>query len=288
MYRAIFESNLPGLLSMEEQSRRMTQWQRSGLNTVIVQVDAGTGGCWPSSIMPHDQRVKLSDEPLRRFVDGCHDAGLSVVLDFAVGCFATWATPLVRPDLAEGGPPQMYNYWNPAFRAWKSDAIAECAAYVDADAVALDYLRTGRDPKAGEAPAAEMVLDVIRQVRAKIDRSYPLVSVNNAVYAPSKREGVDIAGWLDMGAVDVACLFNYTDPYPVHYATGLDASRLWLLSGNYDLVNGKATARNGLTVGKDWRQIMRQVRPAGVGLYLANLLTDDQVFHLNGTQRMIA
>lgn len=281
--RFIFESNLPGWLPATEQARRIAQWQAAGLDAVMVQVDAGTGSCWPSSIMPKDSRVNLADEPLRRFVDGCHEAGLTVVLDFTCGLFATYINPPIKPEYTSPALAGFYNYWNADFRAWKSDAIAECAAYVDADAVALDYLRTGRDPQSGEAPSAEVVLDFLAQVRLKVDAGYPLISVNNAVYATSTREGVNLAGWLASGAVEHACVFNYSYPYPVHYVAHLDAAKLWVLSGNYDFVNGAATPRVGRTLGKDWRQIIRQVGPAGIGLYLANLLNDDQAKHLAWT-----
>jgi len=287
MYRAIFESNLPGLLGVEEQARRIAQWQQAGLNAVIVQVDAGTGGCWPSSIMPTDPRINLVDEPLRRFVDDCHEAGLSVVLDFATACFATWANPLVRPDLADGGPPQMYNYWLPEFRDWKSECIAECAAYVDADAIALDYLRSGRNAHDGEDAPATLMTGFIDLVRSKVDASYSLMSMNNAVYVTSPREGVDVVGWLANGLIHAACVFNYSNPYPVRHLDGLDQSRVWALSGNYDMVNGAAASRDGRMVAKDWRHIIRKVEPAGVGLYLANKLTDDQVTRLGHTERMI-
>lgn len=286
--RFMFESQMPGWVSATEEARRIAQWQSAGMDAVMVQVDAGTGACWPSAIMPKDSRVNLADEPLRRFVDACHEAGLSVILDFTCGLFAPYVSPQIKPEYTSPALAEFYNYWNADFRAWKSDAIAECAAYVDADAVALDYLRTGRDPQSGEVSSAEVILDFLAQVRLKVDAGYPLISVNNAVYATSLREGVNIAGWLQSGAVEYSCLFNYSYPYPVHYVAHLDASKLWLLSGNYDFVNGVATPRGGRTLGKDWRQIGRQVGPDGVGLYLANLLNDDQAKHLAWTKEAIS
>lgn len=287
MKRIVFESSLPGIPPEDVQNARIAQWHRAGFNAVMLQVDQGTGSCWPSTLMPPDPRVTLANDPLRRLVDTLHTAGFSVILDFATGLHATWASPPIRPELAEGGAVQMYNYWLPEFREWKSDVIAECAGYVDADAVALDYLRSGRAARPGEESPGSLIAGFLALVRSKLDKSYPLVSVNNAVYAQTPREGVNIAGWLAAGLVDYACLFNYTNPYPVQYSAGLDSSRLWLMSGNYDTVNGQVVKRGGITVAKDWRQIRRQVAPAGIALYLSNQLTDDQAAHLAWTDKAL-
>ena len=276
---AIFESTLPGWSTMDAFSARVQAWKLAGFDTVFLQVDAGTGACWDSTIVPADPRVDLAQEPLRRQVDACHDAGLAVVLVFSTALHATWLTPSVRPEYV-GTIPSLYSFWNADFRAWKSDVIAECVRLVDADGVALDYLRTGREAQGDEASAASVLADFLRLVRGKLDGSCPLMNLNNAVYAQSKREGVEMQAWLDAGLIDQMAVFEYGRPFPAARLSGLDASRLWVITGNYTMVNGTATPQSGLDVAKAWRQVRQSVSPYGVGLYLANLLTDEQARHV--------
>ena len=267
---------------MDAFSARVQTWKLTGFDTVFLQVDAGTGACWDSTIVPADPRVDLAQEPLRRQVDACHEAGLAVVLVFSTALHATWLTPSVRPEYV-GTIPILYSFWNADFRAWKSDVIAECVRLVDADGVALDYLRTGREAQGDELPAATAVSDFLRLVRGKLDGSCPLMNLNSAVYAQSKREGVEMQAWLDAGLIDQMAVFEYDRPFPAARLSGLDASRLWVITGNYTMVNGTATPQSGLDVAKAWRQVQHQVLPYGVGLYLANLMTDEQAEALRHT-----
>jgi hypothetical protein len=106
------------------------------------------------------------------------------------------------------------------------------------------------------------------------------LNLNNAVYAQSTREGVDMQEWLGSGLIDQMAVFEYGRPFPAARLSGLDTSRLWVITGNYTMVNGTATPQSGLDVAKAWRQVRHAVAPYGVGLYLANLLTDEQARHV--------
>lgn len=279
MRHAIFESTVPGWSTMDAFSARVQAWKLAGFDTVFLQVDAGTGACWESTIVPADPRVDLAQEPLRRQVDACHDAGLAVVLVFSTALHATWLAPSVRPEYV-GTIPSLYSFWNADFRAWKSDVIAECVRLVDADGVALDYLRTGREAHEDEVPAAIVVSDFLRSVRSKLDGSCPIMNLNNAVYVQTLREGVDMRQWLADGLIDQMAVFEYGRPFPSARLAGLDPMKLWVITGNYEMVNGSAVPQSGLSVSKAWRQVRQSVSPYGVGLYLANLLTDEQARHV--------
>ena len=283
MIRAVFEGDIPSWSNPTVRTTRLAQWVAAGLNAVVLQVDIGFGATWPSTLMRQDPRIKGRTEPLRSCVDACHAAGLSVVLDFA--CASYNALAAIHPEyLLPNYFMPYYNYWDAGFQAWRSDTVAECAAYVDADGVALDYLRTGREAMGSEAPASEVLQTFIGLVRSKVGADYPLISVNHTNYIASHAEGVKVADWLTAGTVDKAVLFNYAVRFPSTVLASLDASKVWALAGNFDIVNGQVVKRAGREVAKDWRQIMRVAKPSAVAIYNANQMTDDQALHMNVTQ----
>jgi len=288
MIRAIFESHIPAWSTPATRAGRISLWQRAGFNAVILQIDDTNGSTWPSALMAQDARVILTDEPLRKAVDALHAAGFYVVLDFAFGVYKVSA-PVHSDYLGSNG---FYDFWNPAFRDWRSSVVAEAANYVDADAVCLDYIRTGRAAQPNETHSADVVLDCLQQVRAKVDRSYDLIAAVGTWHGVASPQGVTIPAWVNSGLVDAVLLSNYVAPVPYSAFSAIVAAcgsaKLWPLTANYDSVNESVVTRSGQTVAKDWKSLYRQGRFGGYGLYLANMLTDDQATHLNATQRMIA
>jgi len=287
LIRAIFESHIPAWSNPVIRTSRIALWKMAGFNAVYLQIDDTNGATWPSTLMEQDARVSQADEPLRRAVDELHAAGFYVVLDFVFGVYKL-SSP-VKPQFS--GQNGFYDFWNSGFREWRSDVVAEAANYVDADAVALDYIRTGRPANPDESPSADVVLDCIRQVRSKVDQSYDLLAAVGTWHGIASLQGVTIPTWVNSGLVDAVILSNYVAPVPYSefepIVNACDAKKIWPLTANYDMFSGSAVSRSGQTVAKDWKRLRRQGEFGGLGIYLANLLTDDQATHLNATQRMI-
>lgn len=287
MMRFIFESDIPSWSNPDVLKARLDRWVSAGLNAVILQVDDGHGATWQTDAWGADPRV--SPRAIKDAVDTIHRRGLTVVGCVSLAVFNDFYSHYPALKLGDYQFPY-YSFWNQEFRDRRVKMLSDLSQFCDLDALALDYLRTGREAK-GEEPLAETVLhDWMGQVRSTISPGVPLLSVHHSSYASGVKEGVNLIAWSDFDLIDGAVLFNYSSIFPASHLKGLQAATstdVWALLGNYDWINNQAVIRSGVDVARTWRRAQREISPDGIGIYLANLLTEDQAFAIGNTQRMV-
>lgn len=270
--RVVFESNVSDPVLF---TSRIPLWKAAGFDTVAFHVDDSSGATWPSSLIPQDSRY--SPSKLKDCIDLLHSNGMAAWLVFATNLWSPWTRESIRPEFLVGGWSQpgyvyrMYNPWLPSYREWKSDVIAECASKTTADAIILDYFRTGRYAQAGEEPADVVMRSLLSSIRSKVPAWYNLITCTPWVLNAS--EGVDVVAWKDL--TELSMVFNYSptfDPAPLMPIQ----HRVVPITGNYKIVAGSAVALSGEDVARNWRQLTRRLNPPGLGVYLANMLNDEQ------------
>lgn len=275
--RCIFESHIPAWSNPTILAQRLDLWQRASINTVMLLADSGGGVTWKTSLAPYDARINEKDPPLSAAVDQIHRAGLQVYVCVNVMGIYQLANPIKPEYLLSDYSEPFYDVWNSAFRAWRRDYIKSCVESCDADGLALDYIRSGREQLSESITAGEAVMLMLQAIRSATPEGLPIVNTSSTSFNATRKQGVHMDDWLAAGVVDACCLTNYNTPYPLNEITPLPDEQVWLMSGNYEVVNGAVVPRKGLVVGREWRR-MKRLRPnlAGYGLYLSNLFTADQ------------
>ena len=287
MKRFIFESDIPSWASPSILQDRLNRWVAAGLDTVMLQVDDGHGATWGTTAWGLDARV--SQSALRDAVAAIHDRGLSVVACVSLAAF----NPVFshHPEWVLGQFQfTFYDFWNAGFRAARLNMLKDLVDGYDIDAVALDYLRTGREAVVGQPPAASVLAEWLQSVRTELSAAIPILSVHHSSYTSGVKEGVNLTAWGDAGVIDGSVLFNYSPSFPAAHVLDLRvASRLevWALIGNYDWTNNSAVVRSGLAVSRCWRRAVRECAPDALGVYLANLFTAEQAIAIRYTQLML-
>lgn len=288
MMRFIFESDIASWSTPDVLVARLDRWVRAGFDTVMLQVEDGHGATWGTDAWVMDPRV--IPDALKVAVETIHGRGLSVIVCVSVAVFNDSFSPYPELKLSAFSSP-FYNFWHADFRERRLKMIVDLANACDCDGVALDYLRTGREALGDEGAAAPMLQAWLGRVRAAMSPGIPLLGVHHSSYASSVREGVNLAGWSHERLIAGSVLFNYETVFPAQHALSLMSSalmRVWPLIGNYDWTDNHAVPRTGRELAGVWRRVRREVSPDGIGVYLANLLTDEQVTAIRNTQRMVA
>lgn len=283
MTRFVFESDIPSWSSPAVLSSRLDRWVSAGLDTVMLQVDDGHGATWGTSGWSPDARV--TPGALKIAVDAIHARGLSVVACVSLAIFSDFYSHYPALKLSNFQFPY-YNFWSAEFRAKRLQMLVDLASACDLDGIALDYLRTGREALSDEVAAELVLTGWLREVRAAISPGVPILSVNHSSYAVAGKEGVNLSAWAGSGLIDGAVLFNYERVFPAAHVPAL-AAPIWALIGNYDWTNNRAVIRPGLSVAHIWRRVQREISPDGIGVYLANLFTEEQATAVRNTQRAV-
>lgn len=287
MTRFIFESDIPSWANAGVLADRLDRWALAGFDTVMLQVDDGHGATWPTQAWNADQRV--SHDVLTKAVAAIHDRGMSVIACVSLATFNESFSHYPGFRLSRYQFP-FYDFWNEQFRAQRGQMLVDLSIACDLDGIALDYLRTGREAMGDEAQAESVLTAWLSEVRATISPGVPILSVHHSSYASGVKEGVNLVAWSDAELIDGAVLFNYSPVFPASHAAALMAAttmEVWPLIGNYDWINSAAVTRSGHAVSRTLRQVVRTLSPDGIGLYLANLLTDEQAVAIRDTQRMV-
>lgn len=270
----VFESAVPGLLPEEEVMRRLSLWKLAKVNFVALQIHDGQGATWDSTFNPiHPRSTRWA---LPKYIDLMHANGIKVLLVYNVAGVYDPRFP-DRPEfLLSGMGPGLYfyNMWDPNFVDWRVSTLVECLNKVDADAVSLDYLRSGREAINEELPADVAVKTAISAFRNNV--SCPMLNMTNAFYLTRTRplQGIDIKSWAANDFFDEWCFFNYNTPWPVMIT---DTGKTHALGANYNHLVSPVTAHSGRTITSQRAKLLRAYpRMKSYGLYLANLMTEDQ------------
>lgn len=273
----VFESAVPGLLPKEEVMRRLSLWKQAGVSFVAVQIDDGHGATWDSSYVPVD--VRSSRSALPAFIDLMHSNGIKVLVVFnVIGLYEPGYSP--RPEfLLSGLEPGLnyYNIWNSDFVAWRAAELGECLAKVDADAVSLDFLRSGREAINGEVPADVAVRAAINAFRDVVD--CPMLNMTNSLYLTRTQplQGIDVRSWFSSGLFDEFCFFNYNVPWPD--MPWIDHSKVHALGASYNYPTVPAAPLSGRTITNQRGALLRRYpRIKSYGIYTANMMTSEQAW----------
>ncbi len=288
MIRFIFESDIPSWSNPDVLKARLQKWQLAGFNAVMLQVDDGHGPTWDTPAWAVDSRVK--HDALRMAVDEIHAHGMSAIPCVSLASFNPSFSHYAELRLKNFQFP-FYDFWSGEFRNRRAQMLVDLQNVCDLDGLALDYLRTGREAIGEELPSREVLFQWMTQVRADISAGVPILSVHHSSYSSGVKEGVNLTLWGDSSLIDGAVLFDYSPIFPSGHAESLMKSSsldVWPLIGNYDWTNNQAVARSGNDVSRIWRSVQREICPNGIGVYLGNLLTDEQVVSIRNTQRMVA
>lgn len=286
--RAIFESDIPSWSTPTTLQSRLDRWCLAGFDTVILQVDDGHGATWSTTAWGLDARVAPS--ALSTAVTAIHARGLRVVACVSLAAYNPSFSYYSDLRLTNFSSP-FYNFWSGEFRSRRLQMLFDLSTSCDVDGIALDYLRTGREALGDEIPAASLLTAWLTQVRVAISPGVPLFGVHHSSYASGAvREGVALASWLNASLLDASILFNYDNPFNAAHLLALAHTTpkpIWALLGNYDWLNNAPAIRSGLVLAQLWRRVVRDAHPAAVGVYLANLLTDEQVAALPAVHRSL-
>ena len=284
MTRFIFESDIPSWSNPSVLASRLDRWTSAGLDTVMLQVDDGHGATWPTQAWNADQRV--CHDALKIAVDAIHERGMSAIACVSLAVFNDSFSHY--PELKLGNFQfAFYDFWHAEFRSKRLQMLVDLATACDLDGIALDYLRTGREAIGEDAPAESVLMSWLQQVRAALSPGVPLLSVHHSSYAVTPKEGVNLSAWSESGLIAGAVLFNYSLVFPAAHVVPTPTTPIWALIGNYDWTNNQAVIRSGLSVAQTWRRVQRELWPDGIGVYLANLFTDEQAKSVRNTQRMV-
>ena len=281
--RYIFESTVPPALSESALAARADAWVAAGLDTIMIQVDDGRGSTWPTTAWQHDTRD--SEGATQRTVAYLHSRGLRVIACVSLANYMIGSPyPHLQLDQFSGS---MYNFWSSEFRDRRVQCLVDLANSCDFDGIALDYLRTGREAVGSAVSAIEATTTWLQAARSAIPQHVALLGVHAAPFATLIQQGITLTAWLNAGLLTTAVLFDYAPTFPSTQAQSLasavGAHRVWPLIGNYTYANNTASPVTGLALSHNWRQVSRQVNPGGLGVYLANLLTPEQVTILRHT-----
>jgi hypothetical protein len=146
------------------------------------------------------------------------------------------------------------------------------------DTMAWQRIQSWQDEAVGT-----LVHDFVTRARAL--RPSLIITVDGNASRPGARrplEGRDEISWANRNWVDVFFNMDYRpeiDLTAVNAARSLliDADKLWLLVGNYDLVDGVPKPRSGKWLSKVIAFAQDVRRDRGVGVYLYGQLSEEQI-----------
>jgi uncharacterized lipoprotein YddW (UPF0748 family) len=115
-----------------------------------------------------------------------------------------------------------------------------------------------------------------------------VISVDgNALNANAQRplEGRDEPAWANNGWIDVFFSMDYRPEIDIAAVQAsrlqlADPGKLWLLVGNFDLIDDHAESRSGIWLAKVMEFARKNPRDRGMGVYLYGLLDDGQIAEL--------
>lgn len=274
MIKFIFESNVPGRLTEQEEDIRIARFHDAGITVVFVQVDDGRGASWNSQHLPIN--TNSGSGQLDRYVKKMRASGFKVYLVFnIIGIFLS-DTP-IRPEyLLQDLPPHLtvkYNIWLPEFVAWRTAIIQECLSQVPCDGVALDFIRSQKEQTTEPTSASIVVRNALASFRSVHD--YPMFNMSDSLFVNNPAQGVQVADWLYNKFIDEACLFNYRAQWPS--VSAISEFPIWALGSSYKTVEGVLQPKSYTEIVREIYAAQRKMKNMkAYGLYLANLFTDEQ------------
>jgi len=292
--------------------RTVSRIKRAGFNVYIPCIWHGQGTRYPSTLAVPEKMQFFSNDPLKRLIDLAHSNGIEVHPWFTV---ALRQRDFYEDYYDSGTPKNAFNLHKPAFRKFITDLIIDVVRRYDIDGINLDYIRTmgicvsaycqkdyfqqfGRDLRddiANPNPDGSMdqhiyqwqeetvkaILDDVKY-RAKTIRPGIIVSVNGRPALRPSEEGREDLSWANTGLVDIVFNMDYRNVPDYEYHNYIiskfkEPRKLILLLGNYNKVfDGSNEPRDPERVA----MLIRDARnrwPHGVGLYLYQLLTEEQI-----------
>lgn len=275
----IYETNIPSWSNPAILQERINQWKRANISTVFLMVDDGKGATWPSALCPTDPRINTSDEPLKRAVASIRNAGISCILVFniigivqtAMGIKPEWYLPTN----------DYYNFWNSDFRDWRKNYILEALQHTSCDAIALDYIRTGRAALQSEIPSSDLVYNFLSELRRSIPSYLQMINVSHTIYIHPNSQGVNYLKWYEHGLIGSILVYNYNEQFPFNDVMKLPQQALWILNSNFNLVNGVAVSKTSEQFENMCRRMYSLFNIAGYGIYNANMLTEEHITTLS-------
>lgn len=265
-------------------------------------------------------RMAQGWDPLAYLVEKAHARGIAVYPWFTVvhredNSHPEWAE--------HGTPEGAYDVHQPGFRNFAVDLMLDVVTRYDIDGINLDYIRamgvctsdycqrsyrarTGMDLLADQAAARdplargriqswqdEAVGSIVHDFadRARMLKPKLVISVDgHAVTAEDRRplEGRDEIAWANRDWIDVVFDMDYRAVVDIEAeraarARLADSSKLWLLVGNYNLIDGSANPRSGKWLARVINFAQCIQRDKGLGIYIYSQLNDEQIQALRVT-----
>lgn len=282
MKNFIFETAINIWSVSSELQTRIELWKKGNIQTVYLTIDDGRGATWQSSVCPIDVRVNPANEPLQNAVYQIRNSGMQVFLVFnIIGIVLPGFS--IRPEFYSLNTLH-YNMFHNPFVTWRASYIKECLEQVDCDGVALDYIRVVDEPPIGDPRTKEeLVRNAIGQFRSVIPSHLHLQTISNSIYTNLQHQGINFKQWLEDRLIDSVMLFNYNDPFPFQTLSGLNPARTSILISSFNSINNIAVSRSRKEVERIARDLARKFNPKGLGLFTANMFTQEQADAISQT-----
>ena len=266
MHAFIYETNIPGLLNQLQVETRVSLWKQSNIKSVFIPVYRGIGATWPSSFLSKDPDIDYQQAlGTIRYI---RSNDIKVILVFDV-IFNNTGNPIHQEWLIE---PSYYDIWNKLFVKWRCDIVQECLSVFPCDAVGFDFIRSKveQHPTSSE-PSSEAVRSAIHALHSSA-YPYPCISINHMKHAQNMKQGINVLQWMEEGAVQDLCLFNYETGWSDF--PNLPYEKCWLLDINYvDTVNGPEPLSDTFINKRIHSIFQRHDKTKAYGLFTANMLT---------------
>lgn len=290
--------------------------KQAGFNVYIPCVWHGQGTRYPTTKFPPEKGFTLlPTDPLKRLIDFAHQNNIEVHPWF---CVALRQKDFLPEFYGPGSPKNAFDLHRPAFRSFIVDVIVDVAKRYEIDGINLDFIRTmgictcdfciqeyhrtfGRNllydmahpgPKGRLQPELqkwqdEAVEDIVRRVKDKIKaiKTKAIISVDGHPLSSPSPEGRQEVKWANDGLVDVIFNMDYfpTPDFENHNVVRNRLkvpSKLIMLVANYQ--KGKPPHLD--TDPPRLVRIIENIRSRwnnGIGVYLYNLLDDNQISALS-------
>lgn len=301
-----------GWMTSDGAAETIARIKRAGFNVYIPCIWHGQGTRYPSALAVPELGKTFHNDPLKRLIDLAHSNGIEVHPWFTI---ALRQRSFYKDFYDSGTPADAFDVHKPAFRKFIADLVIDVVQRYDVDGINLDYIRTlgictsmdcqndysrqfGRDltfdikhpkPDGTLEPHLqkwqdEAIAAIVREIRdrAKAIRPQIIISVDGHPSLRPSEEGRQDLSWANSGLIDIAFNMDYRkipDYEYLNYITTRfnEPQKLIQMLGNYEAISrGRIEPRDPELVAKSIEYTLSR-SPHGVGLYLYQLLTEDQI-----------
>ena len=306
-----------GWMTSEGAAEIISRIKRAGFNVYVPCIWHGQGTRYPSAVAVPELGKIFTDDPLSRLIDLAHRNGIEVHPWFTI---TLRQRNFYKKYYDFGTPADAFDVHNPDFRKFIVDLIIDVVKRYDVDGVNLDYIRTmgictsmycqndylrqfGRDllsdtnhrnPDGLLEPHLqrwqdETITAIVRDIgnKTKAIRSRIIISVDGHPALGSSEEGREDLSWANSGLIDIVFNMDYHVLPDYEYLNYIisrftEPQKLIQLLGNYEVNFPEIIEpRDPELIAKSIEYTLSRW-PHGVGLYLYQLLTEDQVRVISG------